>query len=154
MEEAREWFRAFHIIGIVLWFGSLLQVTRMLKARVRAPEASRPTLSDMERRTQLFIGFPGLFLTVSMGVLLLVGPGGPADGAGFYMKQGWMHVKLTLVLVAIGVDVLLYRAIRRYDKQPGGVLGPLLMHITGGLVLIAVAIIMKVWAEIPAIPAG
>lgn len=134
-----EWFRAFHLIGIVLWFGSLLQVTRMLKSHARAPEGARATLHDIERRTQLFIGFPGLLIVLLTGIHMLM-QGDPAA----YFKQGWFHMKLTLVLVAVGIDVALFRAIRSYKDEPKGVLGPLLMHIFAGLCLIGLMIAVKV----------
>lgn len=139
------WFRALHLIGIVLWFGSLLQVSRMTKSRVRAPEGARDTLYGIERKTQLLIGFPGMLLTVIMGFAMLT----HADGLGIkgYFNAGaggpYFHAKMTLVALAIGADVYLFFTIRKYKEKLGGILPPLLIHIMGGLCLIGIMILMK-----------
>ncbi|MHC4831017.1 MAG: CopD family protein, partial [Planctomycetota bacterium] len=134
------WVSALHIIGVVLWFGSLLQVTRMLKTHANAPEGAHETLTGIERRTQLLIGIPGLVITIGMGLVLLLHGG----GAKFYMKQGWFHMKLTVVLIALIVEVMLFFKIRAFAKQPGTKLAPLLMHIVAGLCLIAAVVSVKV----------
>ena len=140
-----EWFRALHLIGIVLWFSSLLQVSRMTKSRVRAPEGARETLYDIERRTQLFIGFPGLLLTVIMGLLLLTSKEGPGAKAYFDASTygGYFHAKMGLVAVAIGIHVWLFMTNRKYKEKLGGIFPPLLIHIFGGLCLIGIMILMK-----------
>lgn len=140
------WLKALHLIGVILWFSSLLHVSRMVKTHSRAPGEAHPTLSDIERRTQLFIGFPGAALTLITGVMML------AQNPGFYMKQGWMHGKLTLVIVAVVLEVLLFRAVRKWREAPGGIGLPLVLHILAGLIMIAIVIAMKVVAagRIPA----
>ena len=88
------WVHALHVIGVVLWFGSLLQVTRMLKTHATAPEGACETLTGIERRTQLLIGIPGLILTVGMGlVLLFYGP----RGAKFYKALGLNDRQISII---------------------------------------------------------
>ena len=108
------WVRAFHLVGIVLWFGALLQVTRLLKTRARSPESTWETLHAIERRTQLFVGFPGLFLTVLTGLTLLFHH---PEGTANFMKHGWFHAKLTAVIIAIVVDVLVFVTIRQSSQS-------------------------------------
>jgi len=133
------WMMTLHLVGVVLWFGSLLQVSRMLKGHGQAAEAARETLSSIERRTQLLVGIPGMLATLGAGVWLLT------QHPKYFMKQGWFHTKLTLVLVVIALEVTLFVLVGRYRKAPGGKGLPLLLHIVAGLALIAIVACMKVW---------
>ena len=96
------WFKAFHIIGVVVWFAGLFYLVRLFVYHVEAneqPEPAKSILKDqyalMEKRLYNLITTPGMVLTVAMAIALVV-------AAPDLMKQTWLHVKLTLVLLTVG----------------------------------------------------
>ena len=88
------WLKAFHVIFVVTWFAGLFYLPRLFVYHVATTDA--PSLERfviMERR--LFgIMTLGATLAVVFGVSMIVGAPG-------YLKFGWLHVKLTLVLALI-----------------------------------------------------
>lgn len=96
------WFKAFHIIGVVVWFAGLFYLVRLFIYHVEAeaePEPARSILKKqyelMEKRLYSIITTPGMVVTVAMAIgLLALMPS--------YLHEGWMHVKLGLVAVLIG----------------------------------------------------
>ncbi|BAC90981.1 protoporphyrinogen oxidase HemJ [Gloeobacter violaceus] len=96
------WFKAFHIVGFVTWFAGLFYLVRLFIYHVEAneqPEAARAILKKqyeiMEKRLLNIITTPGMVLTVAMAVgMLVVQPD--------WLKAGWLHIKLTLVVLLMG----------------------------------------------------
>jgi putative membrane protein len=99
---AYSWFKAFHIIGVVVWFAGLFYLVRLFIYHVEAeqqPEPAKSILKSqyaiMERRLYDIITTPGMLVTVAMAIgLLYTQPD--------WLKQGWMHIKLGFVVVLIG----------------------------------------------------
>jgi putative membrane protein len=96
------WFKAFHIIGVVVWFAGLFYLVRLFVYHVEAderPEPAKSILKDqyalMEKRLYNLITTPGMVLTVAMAIALVV-------AAPDLLKQTWLHVKLTFVLLTVG----------------------------------------------------
>ena len=92
---------ALHIIGIVMWMGGLMVLTRFLKIATEGPQ-SNPAFGAMARRIYFGFGVGGCVLTLLTGLYQLI-----SRGASFYMSQGWFHGKLTLVLLALIVTVII-----------------------------------------------
>jgi putative membrane protein len=96
------WLKAFHIIFLVTWFAGLFYLPRLLIYHHDAhDEASHRRFVTMERRL-LAITHIGGALAVLFGLLLLYWWVGAVEG---YLRQGWLHLKLALVLL-----LLLYHA--------------------------------------------
>lgn len=95
------WFKAFHIIGVVVWFAGLFYLVRLFIYHVEAneqPEPARSILKNqyqiMEKRLYRIITTPGMLVTVAMAIgLLTTEPD--------ILKSGWLHVKLGLVAVLL-----------------------------------------------------
>ena len=96
------WFKAFHIIGVVVWFAGLFYLVRLFIYHVEAeaePEPASSILKSqyeiMEKRLYRIITTPGMLVTVAMAIgLLVINPD--------WLKQGWMHAKLGFVVVLLG----------------------------------------------------
>ncbi|MBW4567858.1 MAG: protoporphyrinogen oxidase HemJ [Tolypothrix carrinoi HA7290-LM1] len=99
---AYSWFKAFHIIGIVVWFAGLFYLVRLFIYHVEAneePEPARTILKNqyqiMEKRLYSIITTPGMLLTVAMAIGLLT-------TEPEVLKQTWLHVKLGFVALLLG----------------------------------------------------
>lgn len=95
------WFKAFHIIGVVVWFAGLFYLVRLFVYHVEAeeqPEPAKSILKDqyalMETRLYKLITTPGMVLTVAMAIAMLV-------VAPDLLQQTWLHVKLSFVLLLL-----------------------------------------------------
>ena len=91
------WFKAFHIVGVVVWFAGLFYLVRLYIYHVEAeaePEPARSILKKqyaiMETRLLKIITTPGMVLTVAMAAGLLW-------QRPEVLKESWMHAKLGFV---------------------------------------------------------
>ena len=97
MGSAYLWVKAFHIVFVASWFAMLFYLPRLLVnlAQVAADStAERERLLLMAHKLHRFGGLLMAPALVLGGVLWL--------GYGVGRGQGWLHVKLALVLAAIG----------------------------------------------------
>jgi protoporphyrinogen IX oxidase len=90
-----QWFKAAHIIAVISWMAAMLYLPRLFVYHVDAPigSALSETLKIMERRLAKFIMTPAMLASWVIGLLML--------GANHeaLMAQGWIHAKLTLLLL-------------------------------------------------------
>jgi putative membrane protein len=92
------WLKAFHVVFVVTWFAGLFYLPRLFVYHVSASDTvSRARFEVMERRLFVMTTIGGT-LTVLFGILMIV-------MAPAYLAQGWLHAKLTLVLLLIGYHI-------------------------------------------------
>ncbi len=110
------WFKTFHIVGVVVWFAGLFYLVRLFIYHVEAtaePEPAQTILKRqyevMERRLYSIITTPGLIVTVAMAIALLV-------TAPDYLKNGWMHIKLSLVGVLLAYHFYCWRLMGQLQR--------------------------------------
>jgi putative membrane protein len=91
------WFKAFHLIGVVVWFAGLFYLVRLFVYHAEAVEQPEPAQSIlknqyeiMEKRLYGIITTPGMIVTVVMAVGLI-------STEPEVMKSPWLHAKLGLV---------------------------------------------------------
>jgi putative membrane protein len=99
------WLKAFHIVFVVTWFAGIFYLPRLFMYHAAATDAlSIERFQQMEKR--LFgIMTIGATLTLLFGIsLLVVTPG--------FLQAGWLHAKLTLVLVLIAYHAWCYQLMR------------------------------------------
>ncbi len=96
------WFKAFHIVGVVVWFAGLFYLVRLFVYHVEAneqPEPARSILQTqyalMEKRLYKLITTPGMVLTVVMAIALLA-------TAPDLLKETWLQAKLGFVGLTLG----------------------------------------------------
>ncbi|MEM9541084.1 MAG: protoporphyrinogen oxidase HemJ [Cyanobacteria bacterium P01_E01_bin.42] len=96
------WFKAFHLIGIVVWFAGLFYLVRLFVYHAEASERDEPAQTIlkaqyeiMEKRLYHIITMPGMIVTVAMAIGLI-------STEPEILKSGWLHIKLTLVALLIG----------------------------------------------------
>jgi putative membrane protein len=98
---AYPWFKAFHIIGVVVWFAGLFYLVRLFIYHIEAeqePEPANTILKNqyqiMEKRLYNIITTPGMLVTVVCAIGLLV-------TQPDYLKQTWLHFKLGFVALLL-----------------------------------------------------
>ncbi|MFH7025600.1 MAG: protoporphyrinogen oxidase HemJ [Heteroscytonema crispum UTEX LB 1556] len=96
------WFKAFHIVGVVVWFAGLFYLVRLFIYHIEAnqePEPARTILKNqyqiMEKRLYNIITTPGMLVTVACAIGLLV-------TQPDFLQQGWLHFKLGFVVLLLG----------------------------------------------------
>ena len=113
---------AAHIIGIVLWMGGLLVLTRLLAFHCDLPEGAGAQLADFERNTYRFVAALGAGITFIAGLYMLFMKG---DGVGHYVspKGAWgatFHLKLTFVVVLLALDHVVMRKMKKLHRDGEG----------------------------------
>ena len=89
------WIKAFHIIAVVCWFAGLFYLPRLFVYHAQSSDSiSQERFSIMERKLNRGIMHPSLIATLALGISMLYM--NPA-----LLKMGWMHIKLTLLLILI-----------------------------------------------------
>jgi putative membrane protein len=106
--------KAFHVMFMVTWFAGLFYLPRLFVYHCElSTPAERARFELMERRlfVMMTIGASG---TALFGLWLLVDYAWQA-----YAKSGWLHLKLTLVVLLLGYHVYLWRLMRELAVRPG-----------------------------------
>ena len=139
-----QWFKIFHIIGFILWVGSLMDLSRILGYHVKEEIDVQKRLAAIEFRIYWFVATIGLVITLIMGICLFEAGG----GVDHYFRGGgiWFHIKSTLLVLFVGIHALighLFMNLRRLPekKNPAifkalhGIMGLLLIGIVSMAVL-------------------
>ncbi|MDN3555942.1 protoporphyrinogen oxidase HemJ [Halomonas maura] len=93
------WIKALHLVAVVTWFAALFYLPRLYvyhaMARDRGDRQATDYFTVMARKLYRGIMTPSMIAVLVLGgALLLLNPG--------WLGQGWMHVKLALVVVLVG----------------------------------------------------
>lgn len=101
------WLKAFHVIAMVTWFAGLFYLPRLFVYHADAGDwISVERFRVMERRL-LIIMTIGALLTLSLGLAMIVV--WPA-----YLKMGWLHAKLALVILLIAYHLTCHKFVRDF----------------------------------------
>jgi uncharacterized membrane protein len=129
------WLKGLHLLGIILYVGGFLALTRLLGHAVRFPSAqSRADVVRVLKRMHLFVEWPGLGILLGTGLFMLVRDYGDKD----YMKQGYFHAKLLGVAGLLVCDILLSRSLFRMkpDAPPPKAALFRILHGVAGLAML------------------
>jgi len=88
------WIKALHIISVIFWMAGMAYLPRLFVYHAEAAPGSdkAETFKIMERRLLRGIVNPAMIASFLFGILMLV-------ANPVLLSQGWMHVKLLLILV-------------------------------------------------------
>jgi protoporphyrinogen IX oxidase len=102
------WLKAFHVIAAIAWMAGMLYLPRLFVYHCEAEAGSRQseTFKVMERRLLRAIINPAMVVTWVLGLWLAF--------EGGFIKAGWLHGKLLLVLILSGIHGFLSRAVRDF----------------------------------------
>lgn len=90
------WIKSLHIIFMVTWFAGLFYLPRLFVYHAMATDQiSIERFKIMERKLFYGITTPGAIFTLIFGIWLIT------FNVQGYMQAGWMHAKLTFVLLTV-----------------------------------------------------
>lgn len=91
------WVKAFHLIAMVCWFAGIFYLPRLFVYHAACEDSpGRERFKIMERKLYRGITTPSMIATVGLGLWLI------SYNPSFYLSQGWLHAKLTLIAILIG----------------------------------------------------
>ncbi|PZD77442.1 CopD family protein [Mesonia sp. K7] len=98
MAEYYNYIKSLHLIFVITWFAGLFYIPRLFIYHIEAQGKASPEkeilskqLKLMAKRLWYIITWPSAILAILFAVLLLI-------AQPFWLKQGWMHIKLLFVL--------------------------------------------------------
>ena len=91
------WIKWFHVVAMVAWFAVLFYMPRLFvyHAENRHNADFIKVIKVMERKIYYAIGVPSFWATLISGVAMIV------LNPGLFQSGGWLHAKLTLVVLLI-----------------------------------------------------
>jgi putative membrane protein len=110
-------FKALHIIFMVSWFAGLFYIIRLFIYHTEAQDKGEQEkkilgaqFKIMERKLWWIITTPAMILTVLFGTLMII-ENPPL------LKMGWMHLKLTFVVLLLVYHFLSQKIMKQLDKD-------------------------------------
>ncbi|ALO47125.1 protoporphyrinogen oxidase HemJ [Pseudohongiella spirulinae] len=90
------WLEAFHIMSVITWFAGIFYLPRLFVYHAMSDDqVSKDRFVIMERKLFKGIMTPSAIATVLFGSWLI------ASAPDYYLRQGWLHAKLSLVVLLI-----------------------------------------------------
>ncbi|MEG0861488.1 MAG: protoporphyrinogen oxidase HemJ [Pseudomonas sp.] len=104
------WIKALHIVSVVCWFAGLFYLPRLFVYHAQSQDStSQERFVIMERKLYRGIMLPAMIATLVFGIWLMsLTPG--------FLSQGWMHAKLTLVILLIGYHHMCGAQLKRFAR--------------------------------------
>jgi putative membrane protein len=111
--------KALHIIFVVTWFAGLFYVVRLFIYHTETKEMGSPEKEILQKQYKIMtkrlwtiIAWPSAIITLILADLILTSEIGKV-----WMKQPWMHIKLTFVLVLYIYHFLCHVIYRQLQKD-------------------------------------
>lgn len=107
-----EWLRALHILAVMSWMAGLLYLPRLFVYHAESEVGSEKseTFKVMEKRLMRYIMSPASIAAWVFGLLMLWAV--PA-----LLEQGWIHVKLTGVILMTGFHHACMAWWRKFERD-------------------------------------
>jgi putative membrane protein len=101
----------FHIFGVVFWIGGLLVISSMMALVPDEVGVAKERIIVLARRLLVVGANIGAGVAIIFGILAILSEPG-------VLTQGWLHLKLLLVLFMMGIHYRLYQRIRALEEAP------------------------------------
>ncbi len=90
------WLKAFHVFFVIAWFAGIFYLPRIfVHHSLSSDSQTHERLNIMARKLYRFT-LPIAFLAIITGIGLIT------TNHEYFLKQGWLHAKITLVLSLLG----------------------------------------------------
>ena len=96
------WLLSGHLIGVFVWIGGLFAVYWLLRIHAHSPKEMHEKLTLMERSMALMMDIAAA-VAIGCGVALILkqSPSNPTGNLLTQKGAGWLHIKLTVVVLAL-----------------------------------------------------
>lgn len=103
------WILAFHVMSMITWMAMLFYLPRLFVYHVEHADNAGfvEVVKIQEHKLYHFIGVPGMWATILSGLTMI------ALNPALFQAGGWLHAKLTAVVLLIVYHFML----GRYKKQ-------------------------------------
>ena len=107
------WIKSIHIFAVIAWMAGMLYLPRLFVYHAEAGPGTpqSETFKVMERRLLKGIINPSMIATWVAGLWLAV------NGDWFTPGNGWIHVKILLVVILSGIHGMLSAGVRRFAED-------------------------------------
>ncbi|MCJ0974583.1 protoporphyrinogen oxidase HemJ [Pseudomonas sp. PS1] len=105
------WVKALHIVSVVCWFAGLFYLPRLFVYHAMSDDqTSRDRFAVMERKLYRGIMLPSMVATLIFGLWML------ALNPALFSGGGWLHAKLTLVVLLIAYHHFCGAQLKRFAR--------------------------------------
>lgn len=134
------WWLTFHVLGVILWTGGLLAISRMAAYHVVEEAPVQPRFAWVEGRMYWLVAVPGAVITLITAAGLL------AASPVAYGGMGWFHGKMALVLLLVVLHAVLHVRLKALRLRPETAKKAVFsaVHGTIGLTVIGILIMVEV----------
>lgn len=106
------WIKAFHIIAVVCWFAALFYLPRLFVYHAASEDTlSKDRFNIMQRKLYRGIATPSMIATLVLGAWLM------SYNMDYYKSAGWLHAKLTLVVILIGYHHICGSFVKKFARN-------------------------------------
>jgi protoporphyrinogen IX oxidase len=105
------WIKAFHIVFVASWFAALFYLPRLFINLTMVPSDSHAERERLLLMARKLYRFASLLMIPALGLGLWLWLANLKGYAG-----GWLHVKLVLVLVAVGYHHACRSLLRKFEQ--------------------------------------
>lgn len=126
---------AAHVFGALIWFGGTMTALHVILNHARATPGERGSFQAMEGGIGRIMDI-GATLSLVTGIAMLVG-----DVSRPLLKMGFMHTKLTLVLVLLGLHGVVRARLAKYRR---GEVNPLGAWVMPAVVLVFLGVVVLI----------
>lgn len=133
--EALRWILAIHVYAMLTWIGALIGLSFILKQHAKAADAARKDFIALEKGVAMAADI-GATIAIVAGIYMIV-------QVPTVMKQAWMHPKLALVALVLGLHGFQRMRTGKYKRgqvsaEPAWII-PVLEIAIVGIIALAVA---------------
>lgn len=115
--EYYNYIKSLHLIFVITWFAGLFYIVRLFVYHIEANDMRSPEKEILTKQYKLMsyrlwyiITWPSAVLaTIFAAILLLIMPE--------WLQQGWMHVKLTFVVLLIAYHLKCHQIFKQLQKD-------------------------------------
>ena len=126
--EIYTWVQAVHIVGVLFWTGCLVACVQVLRSVQVTGSSDRNAVSAALMKVALMMDI-GATLALITGVILILGR------VTSPLKEGWMHGKLFLILILIGLHGFARARLKRYRRGSDVSVPPIVLVVTKVLIV-------------------
>lgn len=119
------WLKVFHLLGVLVWTGGALTLAVTV---LRAPGASRGLVAEAAQSAAKAVVRPAMVLALVAGLTIF------ALSIDVYLRMPWMHAKITLGVLAMGLGEALLAKLRKAPDKAAPFAGAFLLFVIATLI--------------------